>query len=78
MLNAVKRIGETQDLPAARSFWWFATAFLSALAEDSLPQEKIIKSLCGRIDQQIRRLYEGTRNVAERLMRDTLVLRLAR
>ena len=30
------------------------------------------RQLCGRIDLQIRRLLEGSRNVAERLMRDAL------
>jgi len=72
MLDAVKRIEETQEAPSARSFWWVASAYLSALAEDGLPQEKAVKQICARIDQQIRRLYEGSRNVAERLMRDTL------
>ena len=72
MLNAVKRIEATQDAAAARSFWWVATGFLAALAEGSLPGETDIKQLCARIDLQIRRLFEGSKNVAERLMRDAL------
>jgi len=72
MLNAVKRIEATQDVASARSFWWVATGFLAALAEGTLPAESDVKQLCARIDLQIRRLFEGSRNVAERLMRDAL------
>ncbi|WP_301100978.1 Hpt domain-containing protein [Propionivibrio sp.] len=72
MLGAVKRIEETQEVASARSFWWVATGFLSALAEDALPQETNVKRVCARIDLQIRRLFEGSSNVAERLMRDAL------
>ena len=72
MLNAVKRIEATQDVASARSFWWIATGFLSALAEGTLPAETDVKQLCARIDLQIRRLFEGSKNVAERLMRDAL------
>jgi chemosensory pili system protein ChpA (sensor histidine kinase/response regulator) len=72
MLNAVKRIEATQDVASARSFWWVATGFLAALAEGTLPSETDVKQLCARIDLQIRRLFEGSKNVAERLMRDAL------
>ncbi len=72
MLDAVKRIEATQDAAPARSFWWVASGFLSALAEGSLPEEPNIKQLCARIDLQIRRLFEGSKNVAERVMRDAL------
>lgn len=74
MLEAVRRIEETQDAASARSFWWVATAFLSALAEGSLLPEANAKHLCTRIDLQIRRLLEGSSNVAERLLRDALYL----
>lgn len=72
MLKAVNRIEETQDSGAARSFWWVARGLLTALAEGKLPEETNVKQLCARIDLQIRRLLEGSRNVAERLMRDAL------
>jgi chemosensory pili system protein ChpA (sensor histidine kinase/response regulator) len=72
MLNAVKRIEATQDVASARAFWWVATGFLAALAEGTLPSETDVKQLCARIDLQIRRLFEGSKNVAERLMRDAL------
>ncbi len=72
MLAAVKLIEATQEAAGVRAFWWVATGFLSALAEGSLPAETDVKQLCARIDLQIRRLAEGSRNVAERLMRDAL------
>ncbi len=72
MLGAVKRIEDTQDAASARAFWWIATGFLSALAEGALPEETNVKQLCARIDLQIRRLIEGSKNVAERLLRDAL------
>jgi chemosensory pili system protein ChpA (sensor histidine kinase/response regulator) len=74
MLNAVKRIDALQELPSARAFWWVATAFLTALAERALPADADARQLCTRIDLQIRRLLEGSSNVAERLMRDALYL----
>jgi len=72
MLSAVKRIEATQDVASARSFWWIASGFLAALAEGNVPGETNAKQLCARIDLQIRRLLEGSKNVAERLMRDAL------
>ena len=74
MLTAVKRIEETQDTGSARSFWWIADGFLTALVEGALADEANVKQLCARIDLQIRRLLEGSKNVAERLMRDALYL----
>ncbi|WP_288132031.1 Hpt domain-containing protein [Accumulibacter sp.] len=74
MLNAVKRIAAIQETPSARSFWWIATAFLTALGEHSLPADADARQLCSRIDLQTRRLLEGSSNVAERLMRDALYL----
>jgi chemosensory pili system protein ChpA (sensor histidine kinase/response regulator) len=72
MREAVRHIEETQEPGAARAFWWVAGGFLNALAEGGLKDDANIKPLCARIDLQIRRLIDGSRNVAERLMRDTL------
>jgi len=72
MRDAITAIEATQDLPAARSFWWVAQGFISALAEGAVKSEADVKQLCARIDLQIRRLIEGSRNFAERLMRDAL------
>lgn len=74
MLTAVRRIEKTQQAAAARAFWWAAGGLLSALAEGALPPDAGAKQLCARIDLQIRRLLEGSANVAERLLRDVLYL----
>ena len=72
MLAATRQVEATQELSSARAFWWVASGMLTALAEGSLAAEVDVKQLCARIDLQIRRLLEGSKNVAERLMRDAL------
>jgi chemosensory pili system protein ChpA (sensor histidine kinase/response regulator) len=72
MLDVTRRVEATQELASARAFWWVATGMLTALSEGALPAEVDVKQLCARIDLQIRRLLEGSKNVAERLMRDAL------
>jgi chemosensory pili system protein ChpA (sensor histidine kinase/response regulator) len=74
MLAAVRHIEETQEAGSARAFWWVAEGLLAALTEGGVDDEAAAKQLCARIDLQIRRLLEGSRNVAERLMRDALYL----
>ena len=72
MRAAVSAIEATQALPAARAFWWVTLGLLDALATRSVPVDFHVKKLCARIDLQMRRLLEGSRTVAERLMRDAL------
>ncbi len=72
MKGALEAIEATQTQPANRTFWWDAVAYLDALLEGGVPPGFNVKSLCGRIDQQIRRLGERSSKVAERLLRDVL------
>ncbi|MBS1159465.1 MAG: Response regulator receiver:CheW-like protein:ATP-binding region, ATPase-like:Hpt [Proteobacteria bacterium] len=72
MLDALSRIEATQETPAARSFWWTAQAFVEALADPGVSSAEGINQVSTRIDLQIRRLLEGSSNVAERLMRTAL------
>lgn len=72
MRDAVRAIEAMQDSPATRSFWWGALGFLAALAEGDLDKNGEINGLLSRIDQQIKRLIDGSRTVAERLQRDVL------
>jgi len=58
--------------PALRGFWWVAGGFFAALAEKSITADAETKSLCTRIDQQLRQQTEGGRAVPEKLMRDAL------
>ena len=72
MREAVAAIEATQALPAARAFWWITVALLDALAAREVPVDFHVKKLCARIDLQMRRLLEGSKTVAERLVRDAL------
>lgn len=72
MRNAVAAIEATQAMPSSRAFWWTTLAFLDALSAFRIPVDYQVKKLCARIDLQMRRLFEGSKTVAERLMRDAL------
>ena len=72
MRDALAAIEPSQTQPAARTFVWSAAAFVEGLLDGGLPTNFNIKSLCGRIDQQIRRLAENSTKVAEKLNRDVL------
>src|SRR3989475_728177 len=69
---AIEAIEAAQGPSSQRAFWWVSLAFFDALAHKALPQDLDAKQLCNRIEQQIKRLLEGTPNVAERLMREVL------
>ncbi|MGB4673919.1 MAG: Hpt domain-containing protein, partial [Azovibrio sp.] len=71
MQEALRRIEATQASPSARAFWWAALGLVTALAHGA-SQAGDARSLCARIDLQIRRLLEGNPGVAERLLRDCL------
>jgi len=72
MRAAIEAIEAAQVVPSQRAFWWVSLAFFDALAHKALPQDLDAKQLCNRIEQQIKRLVEGTPSVAERLMREVL------
>lgn len=72
MRQAVGAIERTQTAPATRAFWWVAGALFDGMAQGAIQSDFFIKRLCARIDVQMRRLLEGSRGVAERLMRDSL------
>jgi chemosensory pili system protein ChpA (sensor histidine kinase/response regulator) len=71
MRQALKRIESVQSLSSVRAFWWAAFGLVTALAHGA---NKVgdARSLCARIDQQIRRLLQGNPGIAERLLRDCL------
>ncbi|MBI2319635.1 MAG: Hpt domain-containing protein [Betaproteobacteria bacterium] len=72
MRAAVEATEAVQRGAAQRAFWWVASAFLDALERDLLPAEVDCKRMCGRIEQQLRRLTEGSAAVAERMLREVL------
>ncbi len=72
MRSSVAIIEMSQTQSAARAFWWVTMAFLDALKADALPMTTEVRGLLPRIDLQIKKLVEGSRTVAEKLMRDVL------
>ena len=69
MRAAVEATELVQAAASQRVFWWVALAFFDALVANALREGVDAKRLCYRIDQQFRRLVEGSQNVAERLLR---------
>jgi chemosensory pili system protein ChpA (sensor histidine kinase/response regulator) len=72
MLFAVSSIGESTPQPAIRTFWLTVAALLDIIRAGALQNTFPLQHLLARIDLQIRRLAEGSGNVAERLRRETL------
>src|SRR5882762_2844749 len=72
MRAAIEAIEAAQGPSSQRAFWWVSLAFFDALAHKALPEDLDAKQLCNRVEQQIKRLVEGTPSVAERLMREVL------
>jgi len=72
MREALAQLEATQGQPASRTFWWSTVAFVDGLLEGGVAPQFNVKSLCGRIDQQIRRVAENSAKVAEKLNRDVL------
>ncbi|MBL8432718.1 MAG: Hpt domain-containing protein [Dechloromonas sp.] len=72
MHTALDNIEATQESPAARAFWWVALAFVESLFDHRGEADAESRQLLARIDTQMRRLSQGSRSVADRLMRDVL------
>src|SRR4051812_9855855 len=72
MRGAVVAIEANQGQTSQRAFWWVTVAFFDALAHKAVAAELDAKRVCNRIEQQIKRLVEGSPSVAERLMREVL------
>ncbi len=70
MIDAVNKIEVSQAKSPSRAFWWLAGGFLDVIATgDNSPAAKLA---CSRINMQLKRLVDGSDQVAERLMRDVL------
>jgi chemosensory pili system protein ChpA (sensor histidine kinase/response regulator) len=72
MDQAVRAVEMLAPGPAQYTFWWTAAALMELLRRNGAPSDFWLKRLCGRIDLQMRRLMEGSRQLAERLFRDVL------
>ncbi len=72
MDQAVRQVERLAPGPAQYTFWWTASGLMEMLRRGGIPTDYWLKRLCGRIDMQMRRLMEGSRQLAERLFRDVL------
>lgn len=68
-LVSVERIAPSQ---ASQSFWWACVGFVDSLLAHGVEADFHVKQLLARVDVQMRRLMEGSPEVAEHLMRDAL------
>ncbi len=72
MRAAVAAVEAAQTNPASRTFWWVALGFFDALFAKALTDAPLVSRLANRVEQQLKRLMEGSATVAERLMREAL------
>jgi len=72
MLAAVDAVEQAQTVPAQRAFWWASGALIDALAKGDLASEPGVRKVATRVEQQLRRLTDGSPSVAERLLREVL------
>ena len=70
MREALQKIELAQAKSPSRGFWWIVGGFLDVIgAGDNSPAAKLA---CSRINMQMKRLADGSDQVAERLIRDVL------
>ncbi len=72
MRAAVASVEAAQTNPAARTFWWVALGFFDALFAKAITDQPLIARLANRVEQQLKRLMEGSATVAERMLREAL------
>ncbi len=72
MHDAVSFVEKLAPGPAQYTFWWTAAGLMESLRRGGVPTDFWLKRLCGRIDMQMRRLMDGSRQLADRLFRDVL------
>lgn len=72
MEQAVRQVERLAPGLAQYTFWWSVGGLMEVLRQQRIPADVWLKRVCGRIDLQMRRLMEGSRQLAERLFRDVL------
>ncbi len=72
MRDALAQVAEHQSGSYARSFWTTAVALVDALRVKSIPVDLNIKRLAARLNLQVKRVADGSPQVAERLFKDAL------
>lgn len=73
MRNATLAIEALQVTSPTRAFWYTASGFFEAIANNPAESGALGVQLFGKIDQQIKLLIEGVQKVPERLFRELLL-----
>jgi chemosensory pili system protein ChpA (sensor histidine kinase/response regulator) len=73
MRNATLAIEALQVTSPTRAFWFTASGFFDAIANNPAESGALGVQLFGKIDQQIKLLIEGVQKVPERLFRELLL-----
>jgi chemosensory pili system protein ChpA (sensor histidine kinase/response regulator) len=72
MRAALSEVEQASPGAAQYTFWWAANGLVEALQHGDLRADFWLKRLLGRLDLQLKRLMQGSRQLTERLMRDVL------
>ena len=72
MAQAVQQVEAQAPAGAQYGFWWTAAGLVDTLQRGGVPLDSWVKRLAGRVDLQMRRLMEGSRQLAESLFREVL------
>ncbi len=72
MSYAVSLIEKFPGSVRQRSFWWVCSGFLDGLLQQEAAVDLPSRQLCGKIDQEIRRIAQGQPTTSDSLTRDIL------
>ncbi len=72
MLDVVKCLEKIPASIEQKTFWWVSLGFFDSLLNEGLTVDLLVRRLCARIEQEIRRLDNPTAAIDEQLMREVL------
>ncbi|MBA2484109.1 MAG: Hpt domain-containing protein, partial [Nitrosomonas sp.] len=72
MINAVSLVEKIPGSTEQRSFWWVCTGFLESLKGQNTTIDLPLRRLCGKIEQEIRRLAENKTASTIKLLQEIL------
>ncbi len=72
MLDVVKCLEKIPASIEQKTFWWVSLGFFDSLLNEGLTVDLLVRRLCARIEQEIRRLDNPTAAIDEQLMREIL------
>ena len=70
--EATLKVQQVQLKNAQKTFWWVATAFTDALAQEKIAEHAGAKIVCRKLDQQLRNMSVGDTKPSLQLLREVL------